>query len=210
MILFQAPVHYSDTVRQNIQFGALDEPFSAAELQAAAAAAGATEIIEQLPRGYDTMLGKWRAEGTELSTGQWQRLALARAFLRHSPIVLLDEPTSALDSWAENDWLRRFRTVMAGRTVILITHRFTTARQADAIHVMVGGRIVEAGTHQELLAQNGLYAQSWRAQTQAEGKIQDCLAKHRSLYSAASRFRSAQFNPRGQAAGLAEKERIVE
>jgi hypothetical protein len=101
-----------------------------------------------LPQGYETVLGKWFAEGTELSVGQWQRLALARAFLRSSPIVLLDEPTSAMDSWAENDWLKRFRTIMAGRTVILITHRFTTAVQADIIHVMVAGGIVESGTHQ--------------------------------------------------------------
>lgn len=164
-VLFQEPVHYSDTVKQNVQVGALRQASTEAELDAAIAAAGATELVQRLPQGYETVLGKWFAEGTELSVGQWQRLALARAFLRPAPIVLLDEPTSALDSWAESDWLKRFRAVMAGRTVILITHRFTTAMQADTIHVMVAGQIVESGTHQELLQLNGLYAQSWREQT---------------------------------------------
>jgi ATP-binding cassette, subfamily B, bacterial len=164
-VLLQEPVHYNDTVKQNVQFGALQQTVTEEELDAAVAAAGAAEIVQGLPHGYETVLGKWFAEGTELSVGQWQRLALARAFLRSSPIVLLDEPTSAMDSWAESDWLKRFRAVMAGRTVILITHRFTTAVQADIIHVMVAGRIVESGTHQELLQLDGLYAESWREQT---------------------------------------------
>jgi ATP-binding cassette subfamily B protein len=110
------------------------------------------------------MLGKWFAEGTELSVGEWQRIALARAFLRRAPVVLLDEPTSAMDSWAETDWLKRFRALAEGRTAIIVTHRFTTAMHADVIHVMQDGRIVESGTHGDLLTREGLYARSWHAQ----------------------------------------------
>src|SRR5207249_2982311 len=115
-------------------------------------------------QGYETLLGKWFAGGVELSVGEWQRIALARAFLRQAPILLLDEPTSAMDSWAEADWLKRFRSFAAGRTVIVITHRFTTAMRADVIHVMTEGRIVESGSHDELLARRGSYAEAWALQ----------------------------------------------
>jgi ATP-binding cassette subfamily B protein len=121
------------------------------------------ERSQRLAEGYDTQLGKWFG-GAELSVGEWQRIALARAFLRRAPIILLDEPTSAMDSWAETDWLERFRALAAGRTAIVITHRFTTAMQADVIHVMRAGRVAESGTHEELLAVGGSYASSWKAQ----------------------------------------------
>ena len=118
-----------------------------------------------MPQGYDTQLGKWYAEvAVDLSGGEWQRIALSRAFLRRSPIVILDEPTSAMDSWAEIDWLNRFRTLTKGRTAIVITHRFTLAKRADVIHVMRKGQIIESGSHDQLLAQAGLYAQSWKTQ----------------------------------------------
>jgi len=110
------------------------------------------------------LLGRWFAGGTELSVGEWQRIALARAFLRQAPIIILDEPTSALDPWAEADWLERFRKLAAGRTSIIITHRFTTAMHADVIQVMDRGQIIESGSHHELLEAGGLYAQSWSQQ----------------------------------------------
>jgi ATP-binding cassette subfamily B protein len=112
------------------------------------------------------MLGRWFDDGAELSVGEWQRIALARAFLRDAPILVLDEPTSAMDPWAEADWLERFRRLAEGRTAIVITHRFTTARIADRIAVMAEGRIIEQGTHDELLTGGGRYAAGWIAQAE--------------------------------------------
>jgi ATP-binding cassette subfamily B protein len=162
--LFQSPVRYSQSVSENIAFGDLTQSPTDDEIEFAAIAAGADEIIARLPHGYQSSLGKWFANGTELSVGEWQRIALARAFLRRAPIILLDEPTSAMDSWAEVEWMRRFRRLAEGRTAVIITHRFTTAMQADIIHVMVDGEIVESGTHGQLAACDGYYAQSWKAQ----------------------------------------------
>ena len=163
-VLFQQPFHYNTTVQENILYGDLNRQPSALELNEAIEAAGAEEIVTRLPEKEQTLLGRWFAGGTELSVGEWQRIALARAFLRRAPIIILDEPTSALDPWAEADWLERFRKLAAGRTSIIITHRFTTAMHADVIHVMDRGRIVESGSHQRLLEQSGLYAESWSRQ----------------------------------------------
>jgi len=137
-------------------------------IHAAALAAGADAPIRRLAHGYDTVLGKWFG-GAELSVGEWQRLALARAFLRDAPVIVLDEPTSAMDSWAEADWLDRFRDMTRGHTVLMITHRFTTAMHADRICLMDEGRIVESGSHAELVALGGQYAVSWRHQMKELG-----------------------------------------
>jgi len=163
-VLFQQPFHYNATVRENVLYGDLKLDASNFEIDAAVRAAGAEEIVARLPQHEQTLLGRWFAGGTELSVGEWQRIALARAFLRRAPIIILDEPTSALDPWAEADWLERFRALAVGRTSIIITHRFTTAMHADVIHVMDRGRIVESGSHQSLLEQNGPYAESWSRQ----------------------------------------------
>ena len=120
-----------------------------------------------MPGGYETPLGRWCDGGAELSRGEWQRIALARAFFRNSPVILLDEPTGAMDSWAESDWLERFHSVARGRTAVVITHRLTTAMRADRIDVMADGRIVESGSHGELLARGGKYAESWALQVDA-------------------------------------------
>ena len=163
-VLFQEPVRYNTTVAENIILGDLNSAPDREKVQAAARAARADELIERLPDGYDTLLGKWFVGGTELSFGEWQRLSLARAFLRQAPVILLDEPTSAMDSWAEVDWLRCFSSLATDRTALIITHRFTTAMHADLIHVMVDGRIVESGSHEELVTRGGRYAESWKQQ----------------------------------------------
>ena len=147
-VLFQEPVRYNNTAAENISFGSLK----------------VKRPIVSLSRGYDTLLGKQFENGEELSVGEWQRIALARAFLRKAPVLLLDEPTSAMDSWAEADWLRRIRNHTCGRTCLIITHRFSTAMVADIIHVMEAGKIIESGSHEDLLAMKGLYERGCRLQ----------------------------------------------
>jgi|CZKF01.1.fsa_nt_gi ATP-binding cassette subfamily B protein len=162
-VLFQDPVHYHASVRENIAFGDLDGLSDQARVRQAAQDAGALEPIGRLPDGFEALLGKWFG-GAELSGGEWQRIALARAFFRRASLIILDEPTSSMDSWAEQDWLGRFRTLTEGKTALMITHRFTTAMHADIIHVLDKGRVIESGTHTELVALGGAYATSWAAQ----------------------------------------------
>jgi ATP-binding cassette subfamily B protein len=163
-------VPYFTSAAENIALGDLGANPGPTEIEAAARRAGAHEFITRLPQGYDTLLGKWFVNGAELSGGEWQRLALARAFLRRAQIMILDEPTSFMDSWAEIDWFDRFRELANGRTAILITHRFNIAKRADLIYVMDNGQVVESGNHAELVAQGGLYAQSWTAQMQPNAR----------------------------------------
>ena len=160
-VLLQVPMQYQETVTTNVRLGNLDadEP----RVRGAAEASGAARFVERLPRQYDTLLGRWFEDGVDLSTGEWQQLALARAFARPASLYLLDEPTSALDAWAEADWYARLEHARSGRTTLIITHRLTTAQQADVICVMVGGRIVESGTHKELINAAGRYAEAWKS-----------------------------------------------
>ena len=166
-VMFQQPVGYQDTVRRNIALEAVEGEDDLAAIEAAARSAGAHELIAALPKGYDTVLGKWFADGTELSAGEWQRVVMARAYLRRSPLFILDEPTSFMDSWSEAEWFQRFDALAHGRTAVIITHRFTIAMRADIIHVMEHGRVVESGSHRDLLARGGLYARSWKAQVES-------------------------------------------
>jgi ATP-binding cassette subfamily B protein len=165
-VLFQWPVSYHLTAEQNIAVGDLHSAPDRARVEAAALAAGASEVVDRLPQGFETQLGKWFVNGTELSRGEWQRIALARAFLRYGEIIILDEPTSALDVWSEADWFDRFRLLAGGRTSIIITHRLQIAKRADLIYVIADGGVVESGTHEGLLSASGLYAQSWKSQVE--------------------------------------------
>jgi ATP-binding cassette subfamily B protein len=162
--IFQQPMRYNATAAENVALGDNAAHTEHTRIEAAVEAAAARGLIEGLPRGYDTLLGSWFAGGRELSVGEWQRIALARALLRPAPILLLDEPTSAMDSWAETEWIARLRSVAKDRTVLIITHRFTTAMRADVIYVMEEGKIVEQGSHDELVRRGGRYAESWKKQ----------------------------------------------
>jgi ATP-binding cassette, subfamily B, bacterial len=166
-VIFQDFAKYQLTARQNIWTGnvtlAEDDP----AVERAARDAGADEVIAGLRAGYDTMLGKWFEEGEELSIGEWQKVALARAFVRDADVLVFDEPTSALDPLSEWKVFEHIRELARGRAVVLISHRFSTVRNADRIHILDEGRIVESGTHAELMALGGEYARMYEVQARA-------------------------------------------
>ena len=165
-VTFQDYVHYALTARENIWLGDTSTPPDSGRIAEAARRAGADSVIGRLRDGYDTELGRWFQEGQELSEGEWQRVAMARAFWRDAGILVLDEPSSSLDPLAEADLLHRFRQLLGGRSALVISHRLSTVQMADCICVLDRGRIVERGTHSALLAQGGHYARLYRAQAQ--------------------------------------------
>jgi ATP-binding cassette subfamily B protein len=165
-VLFQDYSHYNLSACENIWFGNVQLPPDHEKIQIASFRAGADTIIRKLPKGYDSILGKWFDEGEELSGGEWQKIALARAFLREAQIVVLDEPTSSLDAKAEYELFTRFRELAREQTAILISHRFSTVRMADRIYVLDKGCIVEHGSHDELLRYDGMYAELFHTQAQ--------------------------------------------
>jgi ATP-binding cassette, subfamily B, bacterial len=163
-VIFQDFVHYQLSARENIGFGQIkalgDEP----RVLSAAERGGADDVVAELPDGYDTVLGRWFENGHELSGGQWQKIALGRAFMRDGEVLVLDEPTSALDAEREYEIFQRFRELTEGKIAVLISHRFSTVRMADRIAVIADGRVSELGSHQELLALGGTYAHLFELQ----------------------------------------------
>ncbi|WP_201365529.1 ABC transporter ATP-binding protein, partial [Dictyobacter formicarum] len=166
-VIFQDFVKYQMTARENIGLGRVTAIDNLNEVKDAARKSGADTVVEGLDKGYESMLGHWFEEGKQLSGGEWQKVALARAFMRDAHILILDEPTSALDPQAEFDVFTRFRHLTEGKTAIFISHRFSTVRLADRIIVIEHGVMVEYGSHQELIALNGRYAELFNLQAQA-------------------------------------------
>jgi ATP-binding cassette subfamily B protein len=166
-VLFQDYVHYNMTVQENIWLADITRPADSPDIIKAAQRADADAVIGRLPSSYQTMLGRSFSGGHELSTGEWQKIALARAFFRNADIVILDEPASSLDALAEAEIFRKFREIIGGRSAILISHRFSTVLMADRIYVLEGGRIVEQGTHAALMQLNGKYSTMFHAQADA-------------------------------------------
>jgi ATP-binding cassette subfamily B protein len=165
--VFQDYMKYELTARENIGFGDLDRLDDLPAIHAAAERSGADTIVVALPTGYETILGRaYDEHGQDLSQGQWQKLAIARAYLRDAAVLVLDEPTAALDARAEVDVYRRFRDMAQGKSVLLISHRLGSARLADRILVLEHGRIVEEGSHTELIARGGRYARMYATQAQ--------------------------------------------
>jgi ATP-binding cassette subfamily B protein len=152
------------TARENIGIGRVESEHSLAEIESAAHKSLAESVIAKLPGGYDQMLGRRFESGVELSGGEWQRVALARAYLRDAQLLVLDEPTAALDARSELEVFERFAELTMGKMALLISHRFSTVRMADRIVVLEGGRLVEEGTHPQLMALGGRYASMFEMQ----------------------------------------------
>jgi ATP-binding cassette subfamily B protein len=166
-VLFQDFIRYALSATDNIHLGSTGRDSDPASVRSAAVAAGADGFLSQLPEGYETILGPQFGAGVDLSLGQWQRVALARAFFRNAPLVILDEPTASLDARAERDLFDSVRQLYTNKTVVLISHRFSTVRSADRIVVLKDGRIVEQGSHAELMGYDGLYAELFAIQASA-------------------------------------------
>ena len=163
-VIFQDFVRYDLSAADNIAVGRIEDRADRDRIEASAARGMADEVIRRLPRGFDQMVGRRFRGGVELSGGEWQKVAIARAYMRDAALLILDEPTAALDARAEFEVFQRFRGLSAGRTTVLISHRFSSVRMADRILVMADGRVESSGNHAELLASGGRYAELFELQ----------------------------------------------
>jgi ATP-binding cassette subfamily B protein len=166
-LIFQDFIRYQLTAAENIGFGRVEKASDLDEVTRAAQQAGADEFLSELPDGYETILSRMFKGGRDLSIGQWQRVAIARAFFRNAPFVILDEPTASLDPRAEHALFEALRELLAGRTVLFISHRLSTVRSADRIYVLHHGEIIEHGSHDQLMALGGRYAELFSLQAAA-------------------------------------------
>ncbi|WP_048645307.1 ABC transporter ATP-binding protein [Nitratireductor soli] len=163
-VIFQDFVRYNLSAADNIAAGRIDARGDRARIEEAAMRSQADEVIARLPAGYDQMIGKRFRKGVEISGGEWQKIAIARAYMRQAQVLILDEPTAALDARSEYEVFRRFKELSEDKTAVLISHRFSSVRMADRILVLADGRVEASGTHDELVAQNGRYAELFELQ----------------------------------------------
>jgi ATP-binding cassette subfamily B protein len=163
-VIFQDFVRYHLTAAENVAVGRIEARDDRDRIVAAATAAMADEVIRRLPNGYDQVIGKRFRTGVDLSGGEWQKIAIARAYMRGAQLLILDEPTAALDARAEFEVFKRFKELSEGRTAVLISHRFSSVRMADRILVLADGELEASGTHEELLAAGGRYAELFELQ----------------------------------------------
>jgi len=163
-VIFQDFVRYNLSAGDNIAVGKIAARDDQARIERAAKRSQADEVIAKLPGGYQQMIGKRFKGGIELSGGEWQKIAIARAYMREAAVLILDEPTAALDARSEFEVFQRFKELSAGKTSILISHRFSSVRMADRILVLAEGQIEAAGTHDELLAQSARYSELFELQ----------------------------------------------
>jgi len=170
-ILFQDFARYHLSARENIWLGDINVPLDQEEgrkqIISSARKAGADAMISKLPESYDTTLGRWLDHGEELSQGEWQKIALARSFMGRSQLIILDEPTSSLDANSEYEIFKKFKTLTQDKSAVIISHRFSTVQMADRILVLDDGKLIESGTHEELLDLGGKYASMYTAQAQS-------------------------------------------
>jgi ATP-binding cassette subfamily B protein len=166
-VIFQDFVHYHLAASENVGFGQVEALDDRPRIVGAAEKSGAHPVIAALPQGYETLLGRWWHQGRELSGGEWQKIALARAFMRDCEVIVLDEPTAALDAENELKVFQQFRELTVDKMAVLISHRFSTVRMADRIFVIEKGEITERGTHAELLALGGTYARLFTLQAES-------------------------------------------
>ncbi|MDX1426929.1 MAG: ABC transporter ATP-binding protein [Salegentibacter mishustinae] len=165
-VIFQDFVKFELTLRENIAMGEIEEIKNQERIDSAAEKSLANEVVSGLPRGYDQQLGKRFKQGKDLSGGQWQKIAIARAYMKDAEVLILDEPTSALDARAETEAFDRFIKLTEGKTAVIISHRFSTVRIADRIMVLKNGAVLEIGTHKELMENDKLYAELFNLQAQ--------------------------------------------